>query len=97
MTKFAVGYVVYDGSSTKQKIQYLENYCRTQGKCCMFKTYWTSERDYVKPLKNMIRYINKQKDPTTLVFWAKKDIPRDMVPEVFKLRAKGCEIHFMKY
>ena len=97
MTKFAVGYVVYDGSSIKQKIQYLENYCRTQGKCCMFKIYRTSERDYVKPLQNMIRYINKQKDPLTLVFWAKKDIPRDMVPEVFKLRAKGCEIHFMKY
>ena len=97
MKKLAVGYVVCDGSSIKQQTQRLVNYYQTQGKCCMFKIYWTSERDYVKPLKNMIRYINKQKDPITLVFWAKKDVPRDMVPEVFKLRAKGCEIHFMKY
>lgn len=96
MTKFAVGYVVYDGSSIKQKIQYLKNYCQTQGKCCMFKIYWTSERDYVKPLKNMIRYINKQKAPITLVFWTAEDIPGYIFPEMLKLCAKGCEIHFIK-
>lgn len=96
MIKLAIGYVVDDDSSIQQKAQHLEKYCQTQGKCSLFKIYWTSERDYVKPLKNMIRYINKQKAPITLVFWTAEDIPGYIFPEMLKLCAKGCEIHFIK-
>ena len=96
MIKLAIGYVVDDDSSIQQKAQHLEKYCQTQGKCSLFKIYWTSERDNVKPLKNMIRYINKQKAPITLVFWTAEDIPGYIFPEMLKLCAKGCEIHFIK-
>lgn len=96
MTKLAVGYVVDDGSSIQQKAQRLERYCQTQGKCSMFKIYWTSERDYVKPLKNIINYINKQTTPISLIFWTSKDIPCGAAQELSKLRAKGCRLHFIK-
>lgn len=96
MIKLAIGYVVDDGSSMQQKTQHLEKYCQKQGKCSMFKIYWTSERDYVKPLKNMFNYINKQTDLITLVFWTTKDIPCYMTSKMLKLCAKGCRIHFIK-
>ncbi len=96
MVNLAIGYVVTDGSSIQQKAQYLKKYCQMYGKHFMFKVYWTSERDYVKPLKNMIHYINKQTAPITLVFWTAEDIPCDMISEISKLRLKGCNIHFIK-
>lgn len=97
MIKLAIGYVVVDDdSSIQQKAQRLEKYCQTQGKCSVFKIYWTSERDNVKPLKNMFNYINKQTAPTTLVFWTIKDIPCYMTSKMLKLCAKGCRIHFIK-
>lgn len=96
MIKLAIGYVVADGSSIQQKAQRLEKYCQTQGKCSVFKTYWTSERDYVKPFENMISYVNKQTTPISLVFWTAKDIPCGAAKELSKLRAKGCTLHFIK-
>lgn len=97
MIKLAIGYVVVDDdSSIQQKAQRLEKYCQTQGKYSMFKIYWTSERDNVKPLKNMFNYINKQTAPTTLVFWTIKDMPSGVAKELSKLRAKGCTLHFIK-
>lgn len=96
MVKLAIGYVVDEDSSIQQKAQRLVRYCQTQCKCSMFKIYWTSERNYIKPLKNMISYINKQPVQITLVFWTAKDIPCYMAQEVSKLRAKGCKIHFIK-
>lgn len=97
MTKLAIGYVVVDDdSSIQQKAQRLEKYCQTQGKCSMFKIYWTSERDYVKPFKNMISYVNEQTAPISLVFWTSKDMPSGVAKELSKLRAKGCTLHFIK-
>lgn len=96
MVNLAIGYVVTDGSSIQQKAQYLKKYCQMYGKHFMFKVYWTSERDYVKPLKNMFNYINKQTAPTTLVFWTIKDMPSGVAKELSKLRAKGCTLHFIK-